>query len=452
MAHALSAWRDTSSTPSVAARSAMNAGPGLSLLAIGPRTLVRTWSNACSMLPEGASPEDLFPVRARLLDHFAIREPNDGPSGWRRRPVGQAVRGPFRRLMADMESVVVARKGVAAAYKDWLKEAYATQLSETGSKKTREQLPEIGPAGAWADVGAQGKPLAWIVEFSQGADGKWNASLPASKYKNRLGGTFNWGSPLQGVVSRILPVVRTADDPRLTEPHRYWEWAMAFVFPGRPTFETKGGSSGGTIDFDPTSGRLSSLVDGVDITQPYVASGLFKLVPDDETWNEAVGLTYRDATEALERMINIDHADAPQPSTADDDGEDEDADSGETFVNRQSLKYRIEKSSPEMRELLEAVKTKIKVAGANVVQSDTFNYLAFKANETNFACVEIYPTRGIRVFLKIDPTTVELERGFSRDMRNIAHWGTGDLELSIRSAADAEKATPFIAQAYRNAV
>ena len=38
--------------------------------------------------------------------------------------------------------------------------------------------------------------------------------------------------------------------------------------------------------------------------------------------------------------------------------------------------------------------------------------------------------------LKLDPATVELEKGFSRDVTSIGHWGTGDLEVVLRKLAD----------------
>jgi predicted transport protein len=54
----------------------------------------------------------------------------------------------------------------------------------------------------------------------------------------------------------------------------------------------------------------------------------------------------------------------------------------------------------------------------------------------------------IVVYLRVDPDTVRLEEGFSRDMRGIGHLGTGDLELRIASAADLEKAGPLIRQVF----
>ncbi|WP_372515564.1 hypothetical protein [Streptantibioticus ferralitis] len=47
------------------------------------------------------------------------------------------------------------------------------------------------------------------------------------------------------------------------------------------------------------------------------------------------------------------------------------------------------------------------------------------------------------VYLKLDPDSVDLAEGFTRDMRCVGHHGTGDLQVRISSAADLEKATPL---------
>ena len=55
------------------------------------------------------------------------------------------------------------------------------------------------------------------------------------------------------------------------------------------------------------------------------------------------------------------------------------------------------------------------------------------------------------VWLKVDPTTVALEEGFSKDVRKVGHHGTGDLELTIRSMDDLSKAEPLIAKSFDDA-
>lgn len=79
------------------------------------------------------------------------------------------------------------------------------------------------------------------------------------------------------------------------------------------------------------------------------------------------------------------------------------------------------------------------------------HYIAYR-RMVNVASVIFRPKHeAILVYLKVDPDTVELEEGFSRDMRGIGHLGTGDLEVRISSAADLEKAGPLIRRVFEAA-
>lgn len=52
----------------------------------------------------------------------------------------------------------------------------------------------------------------------------------------------------------------------------------------------------------------------------------------------------------------------------------------------------------------------------------------------NFACVELYTTHNqVKIYTKVDPATIQLKEGLTRDVTNIGHYGTGDLEINIRS-------------------
>ena len=73
-------------------------------------------------------------------------------------------------------------------------------------------------------------------------------------------------------------------------------------------------------------------------------------------------------------------------------------------------------------------------------------YVAFKKIK-NIICVEVYQKQ-ILLHLRINPDTIELEDGFTRDVRNIGHYGTGDLRVIIKSINDFEKAKKFIKKAY----
>lgn len=79
------------------------------------------------------------------------------------------------------------------------------------------------------------------------------------------------------------------------------------------------------------------------------------------------------------------------------------------------------------------------------------HYIAYR-RMVNRASVIFRPSYGIiLVYLALDPDTVVLEEGFTRDMRGIGHLGTGDLEVRISSVADLEKAGPLIRQSFEAA-
>jgi predicted transport protein len=75
-------------------------------------------------------------------------------------------------------------------------------------------------------------------------------------------------------------------------------------------------------------------------------------------------------------------------------------------------------------------------------------YVAFRRIK-NFASVEVRnQANKILCYVKVDPETVTLEDGFTRDMRGKGHFGTGDLEITIRNDADFEKAKPLLDRSY----
>ncbi len=70
----------------------------------------------------------------------------------------------------------------------------------------------------------------------------------------------------------------------------------------------------------------------------------------------------------------------------------------------------------------------------------------------NVASVNFRPKhQAILVYCSLDPDTVALEEGFTRDMRGFGHLGTGDLKVRLVSAADLEKAASLIRRAFEAA-
>jgi predicted transport protein len=52
------------------------------------------------------------------------------------------------------------------------------------------------------------------------------------------------------------------------------------------------------------------------------------------------------------------------------------------------------------------------------------------------------------VYVKVDPASVQLDPGFTRDVSDVGHYGTGDLEIALAKPEDLERAMPLIKRSY----
>lgn len=101
-----------------------------------------------------------------------------------------------------------------------------------------------------------------------------------------------------------------------------------------------------------------------------------------------------------------------------------------------------------LKDLYDALRAHLMALGDDVQEKALKYYVAFKRLR-NFACVEVHPNKGtLNIYVKVDPAKVPLEQGFSRDVSNIGHFGTGDLEITIRGPEDLERARPLLQQSY----
>ena len=56
--------------------------------------------------------------------------------------------------------------------------------------------------------------------------------------------------------------------------------------------------------------------------------------------------------------------------------------------------------------------------------------------------------KSIMLYLRINLDEIALESGFSRHVRNVVHWGTGELEVTVKNVDDFEKAKEYINKSY----
>ncbi len=84
----------------------------------------------------------------------------------------------------------------------------------------------------------------------------------------------------------------------------------------------------------------------------------------------------------------------------------------------------------------------------DVTFNDLKHYRAYKRLK-NFV-VLIVEKEKVVAYLSLKPSNYELVEGFTRDMTNYGHLGTGDLEVVIKNKEDFEKAKTLLRDAYNN--
>lgn len=111
-----------------------------------------------------------------------------------------------------------------------------------------------------------------------------------------------------------------------------------------------------------------------------------------------------------------------------------------------SLAEQLALAPPHIQLLYEQTTSFLLSLGDDVQQKELKLYTAFRRLK-NFACVIVYPNR-LLLTLKLDPATLALEDGFSRDVSQVGHWGTGDVELCLLGYLDLQRAQGLLERSY----
>jgi predicted transport protein len=125
--------------------------------------------------------------------------------------------------------------------------------------------------------------------------------------------------------------------------------------------------------------------------------------------------------------------------------------SGKKKSKDKTVEDQLANASSELLDLYTSLKETCLGFGDDVQVKPLKLYIAFKKIK-NFVTVEVKAGGNFLIcYLKLNPDTVKLEEGFIRDVRNVGHWGTGDLEVVLRSQKDLEKALPLLQASYEGA-
>lgn len=111
------------------------------------------------------------------------------------------------------------------------------------------------------------------------------------------------------------------------------------------------------------------------------------------------------------------------------------------------LQARLRSMSHETERLYLDVLTYAESLGEDVVIRFLKHYVAFSRLKI-FTCLQPAKTF-LKLWLNLDPDSIDLEAGFSRDVRLIGHHASGNLEIDLHNFQDLEKARPLIEQAYQ---
>lgn len=113
-----------------------------------------------------------------------------------------------------------------------------------------------------------------------------------------------------------------------------------------------------------------------------------------------------------------------------------------------TIKDKITAAPQQLRAVLDELDSQLKVLGDDVSVHPQKHYVAYRRRR-NFASVQIYNQKKvIRIYLNLDPDAVDLSRPAVRDVRQIGHFGTGDLEVTISSKGDIEAVRDLLKGSY----
>lgn len=110
----------------------------------------------------------------------------------------------------------------------------------------------------------------------------------------------------------------------------------------------------------------------------------------------------------------------------------------------------LEDANNELKNRYYILKDFIMSLGDDVQEKKLKNYFGFKRIK-NFACVEIHPKSDlVLIYTKANLNDISLENGFTRDVTNIGHYGTGNLEIRFTDIKQFEKIQSYIIASYEN--
>lgn len=140
---------------------------------------------------------------------------------------------------------------------------------------------------------------------------------------------------------------------------------------------------------------------------------------------------------AIELVSSVSSAMNPKRATAMEEDQEKPAlpSAPKVPAKNKTVADKLLQAAPPLAALCESFEAFALSLGDDVTKKENATYFAFRRLR-NLACVEVHPTANeLLIFLRLDPRKITLEEGFLRDVTNIGHYGTGDLEMRVTQAS-----------------
>ncbi len=113
-----------------------------------------------------------------------------------------------------------------------------------------------------------------------------------------------------------------------------------------------------------------------------------------------------------------------------------------------TIDEHIKKLNVNLTELLNDIREYIVDLDSSIEETPKKYYIAYKTTQ-NFVCIETQRKK-IVIYLKINSDELDKLPPQARDVSDIGHFGTGDLELTIKSRTDFEETKELINLSFKN--
>lgn len=149
----------------------------------------------------------------------------------------------------------------------------------------------------------------------------------------------------------------------------------------------------------------------------------------------------------LLELVNTQTVNEAVKKTADAAASDDSSMAHKTVSRDKTFAEQMAGASGEIVGLYRQLRLFILSLGDDVSEKTLKLYTAFRKLR-NFATVVAYGNK-LLLYLHIEPAAVTFSETFSRDVSHIGHWGTGNVEFTLKTVDDLERIKPLLLHAYQ---